>query len=81
MRIGLVDLTMDRQDELVLEVYDRERSLYFVYDLGDGRDLSPYYCEDASDISSAYFYPEYAKELLEAVNESLIGRAALRGRG
>ena len=70
MCIGLVDLTMDRRDELVLEVYDRERSLYFVYDLRDGRDLSPYYCEDASDISSAYFYPEYAGELLEAVNES-----------
>lgn len=70
MRIGLVDLTMDRRDELVLEVYDRERSLYFVYDLRDGRDLSPYYCEDASDISSAYFYPEYAGELLDAVNES-----------
>lgn len=70
MRIGLVDLTMDKYDELVLEVYDRERSLYFVYDLRDGRDLSPYYCEDAADISSAYFYPEYAEELLEAVNES-----------
>ncbi len=70
MRIGLVDLTMDRRDELVLEVYDRECSLYFVYDLKNGRDLSPYYCEDASDIASAYFYPEYAKELGGALNES-----------
>lgn len=79
MRIGLVDLTMDRQDELVLEVYDRERSLYFVYDLKNGRDLSPHYCEDASDIASAYFYPEYAKELGVAVNESFanVGMAGI----
>ena len=54
MSIGLVDMTWDGSEELILEAHDRELGLYFVYDLKNEKDLSPYYCTDASNIFSAY---------------------------
>ena len=70
MSIGLVDMTGDGSEEFILEAHDRELSLYFVYDLKNERDLSPYYCTDASNIFSSYLYEEYAAQLKEAVNDS-----------
>lgn len=47
MSIGLADMTGDGSEELILEAHDRELGLYFVYDLKNEKDLSPYYCTDA----------------------------------
>lgn len=60
MSIGLVDMTRDGSEEFILEAHDRELGLYFVYDLKNEKDLSPYYCTDASNIFSAYLKEEYA---------------------
>lgn len=69
MSIGLVDMTWDGSEEFILEAHDRELGLYFVYDLKNEKDLSPYYCTDASNIFSAYLKEEYAAQLKKEVNE------------
>ena len=69
MSIGLVDMTRDGSEEFILEAHDRELGLYFVYDLKNEKDLSPYYCTDASNIFSAYLKEEYAAQLKKEVNE------------
>lgn len=69
MSIGLVDMTGDGSEELILEAHDRELGLYFVYDLKNEKDLSPYYCTDATNIFSAYLKEEYAAQLKKEVNE------------
>lgn len=45
-----------------------------MYDLKNERDLSRYYCTDASNIFSSYLYEEYAAQLKEAVNDSFTSK-------
>lgn len=80
MSMGLLDMTEDGSDDLVVEVHDRELTLYFVYDLKNKKDLSPFYCTDASNIFSAYMYPQYAEELVDAVNENFSETPELEGK-
>ena len=80
MSMGLLDMTEDGSDDLVVAVHDRELKLYFVYDLKNKKDLSPFYCTDASNIFSAYMYPQYAEEIVNAVNENFSETPDLEGK-
>lgn len=65
------DVTGDGYEDLIGSFGIREIRVMFVYDLKNGKDLSPYYCKHHDLYEGLYTYEEYASQINAAVNPLL----------
>lgn len=61
------DVTGDGYDDLIGAFGIREIRVMFVYDLKNGKDLSPYYCKHHNLHDGLYTYEEYASPINQAL--------------
>lgn len=59
------DVTGDGYEDLIGAMYIREFSTFFVYDLKNEKDLSPYYCKNHDLYKGLYTKEEYASRINE----------------
>lgn len=65
------DVTGDGYEDLIAAMSIRQIHAFFVYDLKNGKDLSPYYCKNLDLYDGLYTYEEYASQINAAVNPLL----------
>lgn len=65
------DVTGDGYEDLIAAMSIREIHVFFVYDLKNGKDLSPYYCKNLDLYDGLYTYEEYASPINQALKPVL----------
>lgn len=65
------DVTGDGYEDLIAAMSIREIHAFFVYDLKNGKDLSPYYCKNLDLYDGLYTYEEYASPINQALKPVL----------
>lgn len=75
----LQDVTGDGYEDLIGAIIIREQQPFFVYDLKNGKDLSPYYCKGHDLYKGLFTKEEYAVQIEAVINPLLeeIGMAPI----